>query len=85
MRNDEPILVLNRAPLRWSSVLRPLQHIPDLALQVKARRDARRYHSFANGIVHQFVHCFVAGDLHSLGELDQLLDRKFTFSNHRKQ
>ena len=62
-----------------------LQHLPDLALQVKTCRDGRRDHSFADGIVNHFVHCFVTRNLHSLGEFDQFLHRKFTFSNHRKQ
>jgi hypothetical protein len=33
----------------------------------------------------QFVHCFVAWNLHSLSEFDQLFRWKFTFRNHRKQ
>jgi hypothetical protein len=63
VRNDAPILALNIGSSSLKFGISPLQHIPDLALQVKAWRDRRRYHSFADGIVNQFVHCFVARDL----------------------
>jgi hypothetical protein len=35
--------------------------------------------------MNQLVRCFVTRDLHSLGKLDQFLQWKFPFSNHRKQ
>jgi len=33
--------------------------------------------------MNRFVRCFVTWDLHSLGKLDQFLQWKFPFSNHR--
>jgi hypothetical protein len=35
--------------------------------------------------MNQLVRCFVTRDLHSLGEFDLFPQRKFPFSNHRKQ